>query len=94
MVQTEHDHMKTTRIKSAVTTRWNSRHSETVCANINQFDIDLAIRRMVCVGGVDEQLYIDCNQKNDFTSAYVDEDQWSVYQQYHCKRIVSKLLVK
>ncbi len=53
-----------------------------MCANINQFDIDLAIRRMVCVGGVDEQLYIDCNQKNDFTSAYIDEDQLSVYQLY------------
>jgi hypothetical protein len=78
-VQTEHGLKKTTRIESAVTTRWNSRHSETVCANINQFDIDLAIRRMVCVGGVDEQLYIDCNQKNDFTSAYINEDQWSVY---------------
>ena len=37
---------------------------------------------MVCVGGVDEQLYIDCNQKNDFTSAYINEDQWSVYRPY------------
>ena len=43
MVQTEHGCKKTARIKSAVTTRWNSRHSKTVCANINQFDIDITI---------------------------------------------------
>ena len=43
MVQTEHGRKKTTRIESAVTTRWNSRHSETVCANINQFDIEITI---------------------------------------------------
>ncbi len=37
---------------------------------------------MMCVGGVDEQLYIDCNQKNDFSSACINEDQGSVYRQY------------
>lgn len=62
-VQAQHGRKKTTRIETAVTTRWNSRHSETVCANTNQYDIDIAIHRMVCVGGVDEQLYIECDKK-------------------------------
>ena len=47
-VQTKHGCKKTTQIESAVTTRWNSRRSETVCASINQFDIDIAIQCGVC----------------------------------------------
>lgn len=83
-VQKDHGRLKTTRIEAAVVTRWTSRHKEAVCANTNQYDIDIAIRRMVSVGGVDEQLYVDCNHNNDFSPAYIEDVQWSVYQQYEC----------
>jgi len=81
-VRKEHGRRKTPRIESAVTTRWNSRHKETVCANCNQIDIDIAIRCIVCVGGVDEKLYVDCQKMDDFSDAYISADQWTVYHQY------------
>ena len=81
-VRKEHGRTKTPRIESAVTTRWNSRHKETICANCNQYDLDVAIKRMVCVGGVDEKMYVDCQKMNDFSDAFINEDQWIVYHQY------------
>jgi hypothetical protein len=65
-VQTEHGRKKTTQIECAVTTRWNSRHSLYVQTSINLILTSLFnIWCVLGVGGVNEQLYIDCNQKND-----------------------------
>ena len=37
---------------------------------------------MVCVRGVDEKLYAECQKKDDFAEAYFSNDQWCNYQQY------------
>ena len=40
----------------AANTHWSSAFDETVCVNVNQHDLAIAMRRSVAPGGVDERL--------------------------------------
>ena len=78
--QQEQKRENTVRIDSAIVTRWKARHTETVCANSNQLDLNTTIRRLATAHGVDEGLY----KKNIRTlgSVLITESDWELYQQY------------
>ena len=69
-------------IQAAVTILWNSRHDDTRSANMNQFDLDIAIRRMVCTVCVDVDFYDEYNRKDEPHNIIIKSDEWDLYQQY------------
>ena len=79
-VRSEKGREKTVRIDQAVATRWKSRHTETVCANSNQLDLDTTIKRLVAPHGDDEKLYNE--NVNNLNAVMFTEDDWELYQQY------------
>ena len=81
-VQAEKNREKCPRISAAVVTRWGGRHDETRSANCNQADLDIAIRRMVAIGGVDEALFKDHNEAGTLETVLIGDDDWNMYQQY------------
>ena len=78
--QQEKEREKTVRIDSAVITRWKSRHTETMCANSNQLDLDTTIRRLVTEHGVDEKLYKE--NIGNLDAILITRSDWELYHQY------------
>ena len=56
-VQNEHGHKKVQTLDFAVQIRWNSAHSETMCSTSNQYDLNVAIRNIICEEGIEEELF-------------------------------------
>jgi len=79
-VSTEHERKKTLQIRQKMVTRWGSDYDEVECANINQHDVDTALKRIHAPGGVNEKLRI---QDGDEEVANIPTAQdWNKYQQY------------
>ena len=49
---------------------------------MNQFDLKIAIKRMVYPGGVDVDFYDEYNHKDELHNIIIQEDKWYLYQQY------------
>ena len=49
---------------------------------MNQFDLEIKIRRMVCPGGVDVNLYDEYNRKDELHNIIIQSDEWDLYQKY------------
>ena len=81
-VQQEHGRKKTLRLKYSVLTRWNSSFDETLRANHNQHDLDLALRRIRAPGGAAENLREAEDDGVDETNKYPSPGDWDVYLQY------------
>ena len=79
-VRNENNREKTVRIDAAVVTRWKARHTETVCANCNQLDLDTTIKRLVTSSGVDAKLYHE--NIDDLDAVLLTDPDWKLYQQY------------
>jgi hypothetical protein len=81
-VQKENGREKCPSMEPAVVTRWGSRHRECERANANQHDLDIAMRRMVSPGGVDEELYNEHSNIDDgLNEVLIHSDQWHMIQQ-------------
>lgn len=83
-VQQEHYREKCARNGPAVVTRWGSSHQETRATNINQFDLEVSIDRILAPGGVYEKLRRakEDSTKEKSTATAPTEDEWDFYQQY------------
>ena len=81
-VKSEHERDKSPALKAAVVTRWNSRYTETVCANANQYDIDCTIKRLVSPIGLDSAMYKKHHEEGTLKEIIIQEDEWEVFQQY------------
>ena len=55
--QKEHNMEKYDCVQADVLNHWNTRHDETRSVNMNQFDLDITIRHMVCTVGFDVDFY-------------------------------------
>eukprot|EP00571_Detonula_confervacea_P016327 CAMPEP_0172299168 /NCGR_PEP_ID=MMETSP1058-20130122/1533_1 /TAXON_ID=83371 /ORGANISM="Detonula confervacea, Strain CCMP 353" /LENGTH=123 /DNA_ID=CAMNT_0013008517 /DNA_START=225 /DNA_END=593 /DNA_ORIENTATION=+ len=49
---------------------------------MNQRDLDMAIRRMMCIGGVDADLYKEYHAKKTLDDIMIQQEDWDLYQQY------------
>ena len=49
---------------------------------MNQFDLDISIRCMVCPGGVYLDLYGEYNRNNELHNIIIQSDEWYLYQEY------------
>ena len=56
-VQNEHGRKKVQTLDFSVHTLCNSAHSETMCSTSNNYDLDVAIHKITCEGGIDEDLF-------------------------------------
>ncbi len=74
--------MKTPRVQSSVVTRWNSAFEETECANANQHNLDVAIKRIIAPGGAIEKLRINNDSYQEVDENGITEAQWRIYAQY------------
>ena len=81
-VQKEHKMEKYAHVQAEVLNHWNSRHDETRSANMNQFDLDIAIRRMVCTVGVDVDFYDEYYCKYEIHNSITQEYEWGLYKHY------------
>jgi hypothetical protein len=81
-VQQEHGREKTLRLKKSVLTRWNSSFDETERANYNQYDLELALRRIRAPGGAGENIRDADDDEEDDTTRYPSSEDWNVYLQY------------
>ena len=55
-------------------------HKETVCAKTNQHDLDTALRRTICPGGINEKLF-KANE-TDIDAILPNDHDWMLYAQY------------
>ena len=49
---------------------------------MNQFYLEISIRRMVCPVGVDVDFYDEYNCKNELHNIIIQAGEWDLYQQY------------
>ena len=78
----EHNMEKCDCVQAVVLTFWKSRRDKTRSANTNQFYLGIAIRRMLCPGGVDVDLYDEYNRKDELNNIIIQADEWDLYQKY------------
>ncbi len=81
-MQQENGREKTLRLKYSVLTHWNLSYDETQCANCNQHDLNIALRRIRAPGGAAENILETENDTNDEANKYPTSDDWEVYLQY------------
>ena len=81
-VHTEHRRTKYPKIMLSVVTRWGSRHKEAKTANALQKDLDMALKRMIRVGGCDEDLFKKHDKEGTLPSLFIQPDHWNFLQQY------------
>ena len=81
-VQNENKRVKTVPVAFSVKTRWNSAHQETVSASSNQLDLDIAFGRMICHGGIDNELFQ--NNKANLDVVLPTKYDWDMWSQYEC----------
>jgi len=79
-VRQEKGRSKYPRLTSGVLTRWNSDHEESKNATANQSDFEVALDRMLCKGGVDEDLWKA--HKDDLDGVKPNFYDYSLYAQY------------
>ena len=80
--QKEHKKENCACVQAEVLNFCNSRYDETRSANMNHIGLDISIRRMVCPGGVDVDLYDEYNRKYKLHNIVIQADEWDLYQQY------------
>lgn len=88
-VQKEHGRKNLQELDFGVVTRWMSRHKEAKIASINQTDISNALERMLCDGGIDEDLVEEAESINDVKLSDYD---WVTIAQYESGTLPLKQL--
>ena len=56
-LQKEHIREKTKALDFLVINQWQHAYKETVCSKTNQHDLDTALQRKICLGGINEALF-------------------------------------
>ena len=76
----EHGREKYTSTVYSVLTRWLSTFLETESANVNQFDIEAALKRIKAPGGIDEELRKDGVVEE--VVGMLERSDYDIFQQY------------
>ena len=76
-VHTKHQRTKYPKIMLSIVTRWGSRHKEAKTVNSLQKDLDMALKRMLCVGGCNEDLFKKHDKEGTLPSLFIQPDHWN-----------------
>ena len=79
-VRQEHGREKFTSPLYSMITRWESTFFETESANINQYDIEVALKRIKAPGGVEEDLQAEGTGEE--VTGMLEERDWELFYQY------------
>jgi hypothetical protein len=78
-VRKENGRVKTPQVQSSVVTMWNHAFDETECANANQHNLDVAIKRIVAPDGAIENLRKNNDSCEEVDKNGITEAQWRMY---------------
>ena len=79
-VQNEHGRKKVQTLDFAIHTRWNSDHSETMCGTSNQYDLDVAIRKITCEVVIYDDIFRLHSENTD--KILTISDDWVLWAHY------------
>ena len=81
-VHQEHLRTKVPRLQPHVVTRWRSRLKEAAAGNALQRDFNVALGKMICEGGCDEDLLKEHTKQGTVDSLFIQPQDWDFLLQY------------
>jgi hypothetical protein len=82
-VRHEHGRVKYPAILYSAPTRWESSHAETASANANQYDVEVALKRIKAPGGVQESLRDDAPEDEEAEEdVLLEQSDYNLFYQY------------